>query len=265
VTPERAFFDLQLRFASEAAPRLGFALERALLDCTNLYVRFGAGRDFDAAQPLWRDYTHGVRACADFHALSEWTWRFYQRCPVQRAAPVVVAAFGCFAWARDPHGGARVHFDPHAAASHPPHPSHAGHSLSPLDAREAPRRRDELRALVAHMHSQGLNDDAMVHGTSWLYNVPAYRRLFPDAYVNSAQRVERLRALSLWGQFIDRYGRVRNHAAAALLDNLKSRNRMEKGNETPCDFSTLAEHFPLQALAVRAPLRVFDALNHAHR
>jgi len=32
-----------------------------LLDYTNLYVRFGLGRDFDPAHPVWREYLSGLR------------------------------------------------------------------------------------------------------------------------------------------------------------------------------------------------------------
>ena len=45
----KEFFDLQIRFAGRVAELSGMPLAQALLDYTNFYVRFGLGRDFDAA------------------------------------------------------------------------------------------------------------------------------------------------------------------------------------------------------------------------
>jgi hypothetical protein len=238
VTPDRAFFDLQIRFAHGVACMAGIALETALLDCTNLYVRFGAGRAFDAQHPLWSAYVEGVRACTGFRETSDWTWRFYAGCPTHRAAPPAVAAFSCFAWAREPHGGVRLHFDAGGAADA---------AISPLDLREAPRRRAELRQVFEHVREHSGASDPLVHGTSWLYNLPAYRRLFPPAYLATAQPVDRLRALSLWGQFLDRHGKLRYDAAQALLARLANTR----------DAAAIGQCFALRALAVQAPESVF--------
>jgi hypothetical protein len=238
VRPERPFFDLQVRFAHTAARLAGMPLAAALLDCTNLYVRFGAGRDFDAANPLWKAYLGGLDEGASLADHCEWTWGYLQCCPVHRAAPRAEATFGCFSWAREPHGGVRLHFS-----------AHTDDGRSPLATTQADARRNELRELVRQMGELGgAQGDPLVHGTSWLYNVPAYRRIFPAAYVASAQPVARLRALSLWGQFLDRHGRLREDAAAAFIERAEGERA----------FAKLAACFPLQALAVRAPLSIFQ-------
>jgi hypothetical protein len=237
--PERAFYDLQMRFAHRAARLADMPLATALLDCTNLYVRFGAGRAFDSAQPIWQAYVSGLDECAGLAGQCEWTWRYLQRCPTHRAAPLVAARFGCFSYAREPHGGVRLHFD-----------ARIDNAMSPLDIRQIHARRDELRRLITHLQQDGaIHGDPIVHGTSWLYNLPAYRHIFPAAYVASAQPVARLRALSLWGQFLDRHGRVREGAAATLL------SRVEREHA----FAGLVHCFPLPALAVQAPLSTFQA------
>ncbi|PVX84553.1 hypothetical protein [Paraburkholderia unamae] len=244
--PERAFYDLQVRFARAAARLADMPLGAALLDCTNLYVRFGAGRGFDAAHPLWEAYLSGINRYASEAGQCEWTWRHVQRCQANethRAGPAVVATFGCFSYAREPHGGLRLHFN-----------AQADNGLSPLDIRRFDARRDELRRLIdqlrAHLHESGdASRDPLVHGTSWLYNLPAYRRLFPAVYVASAQPVARLRALSLWGQFLDRHGCVRKDSAAKLLAQA----------ERERDFARLVQCFPVQALAVHAPVSAFRA------
>ena len=71
----KAFFDLQLLFARRVTVLSGLPLTRALLEYTNLYVRFGLGRDFDPAHPTWRAYLAGLPDTDDGR---EWTYRFYQ-------------------------------------------------------------------------------------------------------------------------------------------------------------------------------------------
>ncbi|WP_233885279.1 hypothetical protein [Paraburkholderia flagellata] len=241
--PERAFYDLQVRFARTAARLADMPLAAALLDCTNLYVRFGAGRAFDRTHPLWAAYVRGLDERASVDEQCEWTWRYLQRCPTHQAAPAIVATVGCFSYAREPHGGVRLHFEN----------TQTDNGMSPLDSRQLAARHVELRALIRHLRghlreSGCASSDVLIHGTSWLYNVPAYRRLFPAAYVASAQPVARLRALSLWGQFLDRHGGVRNDAAALLLA------RVERVRA----FADLLPCFPLQALAVHASLAEFQ-------
>jgi len=84
VTYARAFFDLQLQFAHKVALLSGLPLARALLEYTNLYARFGLGRDFDPAHPTWREYLAGLR---DPNEYREWTYRFYLKRPEILTAP----------------------------------------------------------------------------------------------------------------------------------------------------------------------------------
>jgi hypothetical protein len=240
---DKAFFDLQVHFAQAVARKAGVPLERALLDWTNLYVRFGAGRQFDERHPLWACYIDGLGGSADAAA---WTWQYLQRCPVHLGAPHVVASRGCFSYERAGEGAVRLHFNAQAHQR----------VVSPLGAAEAPLRRDELRALFAHLREHTGDADPVVHGTSWLYNVPAYRQLFPDAYLATAQPVARLQALSLWGQCLDRHGRVRPAIAEEILRRTAWLGR--GAHPETC--------FPQQALAVSAPASVFyECLHGSYR
>jgi hypothetical protein len=69
----KAFFDLQLQFAHKVTALSGLPLPRVLLEYTNLYIRFGLGRDFDPAHPGWREYLAGL---LDTNDCREWTYRF---------------------------------------------------------------------------------------------------------------------------------------------------------------------------------------------
>jgi hypothetical protein len=177
VTYARPFFDLQLRFAQKVARLSGLPLARVILDYTNLYVRFGLGRDFDAAHPTWRQYVAGLQGPDD---RGEWTYRFYLRRPEATVAPATVATFGCFAYARSSSDRIRVHFL-----------NVETDGRSPLAADRIDRRRAELAALFRHV-KRARPGPLQVVGASWLYNLDAYRRLFPVAYVASARVLARL-------------------------------------------------------------------------
>lgn len=231
----RGFFDLQLRFARQVASLSGQPLERALLDYTNLYIRFGFGRDFDAGHPGWRRYVEGLERAPD------WTWDFYRSLPEEaREAepPGVIARSGCFACARLADGRLRLHFR-NAETS----------DVSPLAGGRQAARRAELTALFQHV-SETASPDTPVIGLSWLYNLPAYRRLFPEAYLAGARpAAPRFRNMPLWGQFLDRHSAVRPQPAALFLERLSRQTGMDG----------LESCFPLQPLHVEAPLAVFAA------
>jgi hypothetical protein len=229
----RDFFDLQLRFAGRAAEVAGVPLATALLHYTNLYVRFGLGRDFVPENPEWRAFLVGLAAAADAPG---WTWAFYRRRPDNGPPPFLTAQVGCFAYARLPDGRLRLHFD----NVEPP-------DQSPLALDQAPARRAELAALMAEARRHE-PAHARVVGLSWLYNLPAYRRLFPASYIAGAQPAgTRFRNMPLWGQFLDRHGAVRPALAATLLDRTAEARRPEE----------LAACFPFQPLAVEAALADF--------
>ena len=118
---------------------------------------------------------------------------------------------------------------------------------APLSAGRAGARRAELAALFGWLRSSG-NQPLAVTGMSWLYNLQAYRSLFPPAYGASAAPVGRAwQRMPLWGQFLDRYGHVRPAPAAVFLRRLETLQSMDDADGC----------FPLQALAVQATAQDF--------
>ena len=220
------FFGLQLRFAARAAQLRSVPLAQALLECTNFYVRFGCGRGFDVKHPVWQDYVGTLHGADDVLAA---TCAFYRRMPPVQAGPRVSHTEGCFSLELVQGGPARIHFlnvDEDA----------------PLSVNRAGARRAELAALFEWLRSTG-NQPTAVTGTSWLYNLPAYRSLFPPAYRDSATPVGRAwQRMPLWGQFLDRHGHVRPAPAAVFLRRLETLRSMDDADGC----------FPLQTLAVHA-------------
>jgi hypothetical protein len=229
----KGFFDLQLQFAETVCGFTGLPLERAVLQYTTFYIRFGLGGDFDPAHPGWCAYAAGL---GDADDRGEWTYRYYMSRRHAVAWPPVVATFGCFAYARLDDGRIRLHF----------HNADADR-LSLAIGRQA-ERRAELAALCAHVRHAG-GPPVSVVGASWLYNVEAYRRLFPASYLATARVITgRFQHMPLWGQFLDRHGDVKPSMAQRLLERL--------GRQSTLD--GLDECFPLQVLRLEVPVRALD-------
>ncbi len=227
------FLDLQFAFAERVRDLSGTPLEVALFESTNLYVRFGFGREFNFDHRGWQSYLTGIRGAGDGR---EWTYRFYLREPEARAAPLVVATFGCFSYALPDGHHVRLHFG-----------NAESDDRSPLGAARITRRRAELSALCAHL-KPSLSQDIPIVGASWLYNLEAYRRLFPPGYVSTARPIRgAFRSMALWGQFVNRRGEVRGSAAVAFLEALA--RTLDPGDLGKC--------FPFQALTARAPAGEF--------
>lgn len=229
----KEFFDLQIRFAHAAACVVGVPLAQALLEYTNLYIRFGLGRAADRDHPVWRRYIDGLNGTTDIGA---WTYRFFIDQANEVRPPSVVATFGCFSYACEHADRIRIHFDNVEPLA-----------ISPLNSERLSARLYELRSLFEHARRTQRNASKVV-GVSWLYNLRAYRRCFPGAYVASARVAEpRFRNMPLWGQFLDRHGEVRPATADAFLQRLARAKSIDD----------LAHSFPWQALSVEAPIDEF--------
>lgn len=229
----KEFFDLQVRFARAVARLIGMPLEQALLDYTNFYVRFGLGRAFDQGHPAWRQYIDGLGQAAD---MSDWTYRFYLARAEDGRAKSTTTPFGCFSYVMQDAGRVRIHFRNVEPTT-----------VSPLSIDRLPARLGELRSLLLHV-KRNQQDATRVVGTSWLYNLRAYRRCFPEGYVASATVAEsKFRNMPLWGQFLDRHGLVREDIAEDFKRRLSNITNIHD----------LARSFPVQALAVEAPIALF--------
>ncbi|MGH7389143.1 MAG: hypothetical protein ACREM3_06740 [Candidatus Rokuibacteriota bacterium] len=229
----KSFFDLQLRFAQKVTDLSGLPFARSLLEYTNLYVRFGLGRDFDPAHPTWREYLAGLWDTSDSR---EWTYRFYLTRSEAMAAPPVVASFGCFSYALSSGGRIRLHFR-----------NTETDGRSPLGVERLGQRLADLTALFGHV-KRTLGEPLQVVGASWLYNLDAYRRLFPPSYLVTARVIgHRFQHMPLWGQFLDRHGEIRESVTRPFLERLERQSSLDD----------LDECFPLRVLSVEASVLEF--------
>ncbi len=229
----KAFFDLQLQFARSVSDLSGMPWARALLEYTNLYIRFGLGRDFDPGHRSWQEYLTGLRDAFDGR---DWTYRFYATRPHAVGPPGVVATFGCFSYARLRDDRIRLHFQ-----------NAETDGRSPLAIERRGQRQADLAALFEHVRRVE-RQPLQVVGASWLYNLEAYRRLFPETYLATAHVIHhRFQHMPLWGQFVDRHGAIKDRMAQQFLERLARQSSLE----------SLDQCFPFQVLSLGAPVREF--------
>ncbi|HEY9218163.1 MAG TPA: hypothetical protein VIO94_08945, partial [Phenylobacterium sp.] len=146
--------------------------------------------------------------------------------------------FGCFSYEPpDANGAVRIHF----------HNRDSADGTGPLTQAKAPARMAELQAMFAHVETVHPQARA-VRGGSWLYNLEAYRRLFPPAYGASRRAPERvsLSGTSSWGQLLDHTEAVKPAVRDAFLARLPE-----------LDPAAPWRVFPLPALRTQAPLALF--------
>lgn len=237
------YFEVQLVFARRMAALTGAPLGEMTLRYTNLHRRLGFGvhKPGEAPAAGWDDY---ARELENAPGLAAQLTLSQARCAASRPERLPLPGqtqFGCFACeAAGEDGAVRLHFnnvDTDATGG-------------PLASRKVERRRAELAALVVHVreaHPQA----AVIRGRSWLYNLEAYRRLFPTDY--GASRVVaaaplRLNGTSSWGQLIDSRDHIRPEVRDALVGNLPT-----------LDPAAPWLVFPLRVLATEAPIASFAA------
>lgn len=230
------YFDVQLQFAEIAARRTSRTLSETCLRYTNLHRRLGLGRrDGGATSAEWNRYAAGLEQCASLADRLAWTAAFYVAVEPKEKAK---HRFGCFSYELvGADDVVRIHFGNHDSAD----------DSGPLARAKAERRRSELREMFGHIRTHEPHARTVV-GSSWLYNLEAYRRLFPLEYAASRfeQAQLRLDGMSSWGQVLDFRGFVKPAIARAVLDNIET-----------VDIAEPWKAFPLHALGAQSAIEHF--------
>lgn len=228
----REFFDLQFRFAEKVALKLSLPLEETLYTYTTFTKSFGDGEE-------WRDYMTGLRTAND---PIEWTYNFY----LPRSGSDLTShdttfhghtLFGCFYYVIRDGGIIRPHLIKN---------DHSGRGV--LNKERMPARQQELRAMFAHIRAN-VPEANTVLGNSWMYNLEAYRRLYPPQYTKTMPEsdLDEFQFLARWGQFFDREWRVKESLADVLFARLDALEQLEN----------LRYCFPYPILRPRYPIDCF--------
>lgn len=230
------YFSLQLKFAEHYATAADMPFEIAIAHCTNLRRRLNLWGH--AGVTRWDGFLAQVSCSANDHSAAlSMCIELYET----RPSLEVKRSFGCFSYdAPDAAGALRIHFIP-------PEDMRA----SPLASASTGARVDELRALFSHVRRTERNVTS-VRGVSWLYNLDAYKRLFPPSYAASVKALwfpVHLNGSSTWGQVLN----WRQEVKPAVRDALLARFATMK-IEAPWEI------FPHQALVATGEVDAFYEL-----
>jgi hypothetical protein len=98
-------------------------------------------------------------------------------------------------------------------------------SEGPLNSSRAILRKSEMFDLLSDVHNRFPNTNE-IRGKSWLYNLAAYKQLFPDSYlanlVIDTDDSQWGRGSTIWGQFIDGQMQLRTEKAKSFLETLST-------------------------------------------
>jgi hypothetical protein len=227
----QAFFELNFRFAERITEVTGLEFATSLLRYTHLYIRFGLGRSFDPANPVWQAYILGLSQAAE---PVMWTYQFYMQRHAQTTRPEA-SPFGCFSYAVWSNNRIRIHFHNAEDASH-----------RPLSKERMNIRLAELCQMFTDIRRKVPNATSVIGG-SWLYHLEAYQRLFPPEFIKTAHLGEdEFPYLALWGQFLAWDGGVKNDMAQSFLNCLQQQITLV-GIEGCFPFSVLRVAYAVEA------------------
>ena len=233
------WFALQIAFVEALVARTGLPFASAMTFNTNLHRRFGFGRPANEGwSPGWDAYVRSLAALRTRTERIEYTKAFAR----ERFVPWAGRSerqFGCFSFEAQSGGVIRLHFSPNDTED----------GSGPLARGKYQRRIDELTSMFAFVRQQYGDGATAVLGGSWLYNLEAYKRLFPAEYVASLRihtAPSNFTGGSWWGQFVDHREAVVTARAAEFSDNLRR-----------LDPAAAWKVFPFPAMTARAPVRVF--------
>ncbi|HJR79040.1 MAG TPA: hypothetical protein VJ821_03140 [Anaerolineales bacterium] len=225
----RDFLELNLKFARKVSEAAGQSFLEFLLEYTHLYLAFGLGSEFDSRHPLWQSYINQVENQSD---QTGYTYSFYLEQKAKQPEQLPAKVFGCFSYALWEDNRVRLHFHSWTEES------------GVLQKQNAPKRIAELKALFKSL-KEIVPDMSIVVGGSWLYNIEAYRRLFPTGYLKTAQVGEdECQFMALWGQFLFHNGNVRQHLAQSFLEGIEKQNTLQN----------LKDCFPYQVLRLESSI-----------
>jgi hypothetical protein len=234
-SPIEDYFSLQVQFAQRYAQTAGVPWSEAIAKCTNFRRRFGLASS--AGELEWKQFLCRLPDDVDHATVLRQAIDFHGQCRASEAKSH--ADFGCFSYEPpDGEGTLRIHFMPHEAQR----------QESPLGVSRRPQRMAELRDMFSHIRSKH-SQARSVRGISWLYNLDAYKRLFPPDYVASAARPSfplHLNGSSTWGQVLNHRQAVKPEVREALLGNLSGLN-----------VHAPWQVFPLHALVATGPVPSF--------
>jgi hypothetical protein len=206
----KEYLQLQLDFAERVQAVTSKPIEECLLRYTSFYKTFIPDWDFNPDNPLWIEFINkfkNIRNKSNVIAL------LYEREP----APLTEKYFGCFSYKYvDEKKTVYTHF------------KNTGEAEGVLSEERIQARLEELKEMFTEIKEKHPQAE-MVSGFSWLYNIDAYKRLFPQEYIKNSREIHGwFKTLALWGQFIDRNLNIRKDIVLKFKKCMQAKNSLEE-------------------------------------
>lgn len=206
---QKDYFAFQVAFAQEVAQSAGISLFDAVLNYAPM-IR-GNAFVFDEERLDYQKLPGVTESTMLDVAYKQYLYGLSQEPIPYRAEK----RFGCSSYDYNAHGGiVRLHFT-----------NHEHDAAGPLRKERLGFRRQEVADLVRAVHER-YPDARTVQGHSWLYNLEAYRRIYPASYTQNLVLDESRRSWSrgplVWGQFLDSNRGLHTERAALLMERLKT-------------------------------------------
>ncbi len=217
---QREFIQLQIAFAHHAARACGISFEKALLRNTRLYRQFGlpldANRELDDQNVQWKEFLSHANTDEQLCTAALGMLPEHSREKTDN----------CFSYSYDDEDKAvNIHFE-----------NNDPDKKGPLSEERLDARKAEIRSLLLDIRKK-FPQAKHVRGSSWLYNMPNYRKLFPPTYTDKMGTPRSLTTtMSLWGQFFSREGGLRRDRVQEFMTKLEKAKTEEE----------LLDSFPLR-------------------
>ncbi len=205
---DKDFFDMQIQFAKRLSEVSSIPLPELLLSHTGLYHFFKLGKVVDGNNPVWREFI----SQGDQH-MAERAYDLYVQ--AERARDLSLEnkkprrmKFGCFQHDyNEQEKTVYMHFGNREEKDSP--------------FADIEKRKQELKTMFEYIQEHHPEAE-YVRGDSWLYNLEKYRKIFPPEYSANSEPSRKLyRALSTWGQFLDRNHKTKPEAFGSFKQRLQ--------------------------------------------
>lgn len=230
---DKDFFSLQLDFADIISKKHHLSFEVALFNYTSLYVRLIGFSDETPpliTNPLWQKIINNLQRGKEDRL--EYIYREYQKYESNKSKTSNGTVYGCFSYNfHKTTNDYELHF-------------HNADPLGNLGKDRIESRISDLKHMFSTIKSEEKKDTTFFVRT-WLLNIEAFRRLFPQQFILSAKPwgINLAQDNSHWGQFLDRNNKIKQSLADELINKAKDEFHEE-----------INLYFPLQALIARSSL-----------
>lgn len=215
ITIGKEYFELQYEFAKILSEKTDYSLLKIIDICTPLL------RTYIYIQNDSHTSMHLRNGVSENNVL-QFAYHAYLQTAQSKKELMVYhpddsTVYGCFSYDRDnmeQKKEIRIHFQ-----------NREFDIVGPLDISKIEQRKKEMADMFRDIRMNH-PDVETVTGLSWLYNIQAYRRLFPETYFQHESVNENIfqwrRGTTIWGQFIHGDYTVKTDTTRELLTRLRA-------------------------------------------